>query len=71
LIYALIEVVVTLAGGLAATWISATPLRFESPHDVGAVIAGALALALTGAVLIGLWDYATAQPTPGGRFVSG
>ena len=62
LIYALIEVVVTLAGGLAATWISATPLRFESPHDVGAVIAGALALALTGAVLIGLWDYATAQP---------
>lgn len=61
-IYAIIEVLVTVAGGLAASTLSATPLRFESPRDVGAVIAGALALALTGAVLIGLWDSFTGQP---------
>ena len=60
--YALIEVLVTVVGGLVAARLSATPLRFESPRDVGAVIAGALALALTGAVLVGLWDYSTGQP---------
>ena len=61
-IYALIEVFVTVVGGLVAGAVSATPLRFESPRDVGAVIAGAFALALTGAVLVGMWDYFTAQP---------
>ncbi|HEY2818290.1 MAG TPA: MASE1 domain-containing protein [Casimicrobiaceae bacterium] len=57
--YALIEAVVTVVGGLVAARLSATPLRFESPRDVGAVIAGGFALALTGAVLIGSWDYFT------------
>ena len=60
--FAIIEVLVTVVGGLVAARISATPLRFESPRDVGAVIAGAFALALTGAVLVGLWDYYTGQP---------
>lgn len=60
--FAVIEVLVTVVGGLVAARISATPLRFESPGDVGAVIAGALALALTGAVLVGLWDHFTGQP---------
>jgi MASE1 len=60
--YALIEVFVTVVGGLVASRISQTPLHFESPRDVGAVIAGAFALALTGAVLTGLWDYFTGQP---------
>jgi len=60
--WALIEVFVTVVGGLTAATLSATPLRFESPRDVGAVIAGALALALTGAALVGLWDYFTGQP---------
>jgi len=60
--YGLIEVVVTLVGGLMAEKISVTPLRFASPRDVGAVIAGAFALALTGAVLIGLWSYFTGRP---------
>ena len=59
--YALIEVLVTVVGGLVAARLSATPLRFESPRDVGAVIAGAFALALTGAVLVSLWDYFTAR----------
>ena len=62
--YALIEVVVTVVGGLVAAKVSMTPLRFESPRDVGAVIAGAFALALTGAVLTGLWDHFTGQPDP-------
>jgi len=60
--YALIEVIVTVAGGAVAAHVSTTPLRFVSPRDVGAVIAGAFALALTGAVLVGLWDYFTGQP---------
>ena len=60
--YALIEVLVTVAGGLVAARLSALPLRFGSPRDVGAVIAGACALALTGAVLVGLWDYYTGRP---------
>jgi len=62
--YALIEVLVTVVGGLVAATVSPTPLRFESPRDVGAVIAGSLALALTGAVLVGLWDHFTGQPDP-------
>jgi len=60
--YALIEVVVTVVGGLVAATISATPLRFESPRDVAAVVSGAFALALTGAVVVGLWDYFSGQP---------
>jgi hypothetical protein len=62
LVFALIEVVVTYVGGAVAARLSATPLRFESPRDVGAIIIGALALALTGAVLIGLWDYFSGSP---------
>jgi MFS family permease len=53
---------VTYVGGKVAATISATPLRFVSPRDVGAVVAGAFALALTGAVLIGLWDYFSGSP---------
>jgi integral membrane sensor domain MASE1 len=60
--YALIEVIVTVIGGAVAAQLSAPPLRFVSPRDVGAIIAGAFALALTGAVLVGLWDYFTARP---------
>jgi len=60
--YALIEVFVTVVGGLVAETLSVTPLRFESPRDVGAVVAGAFALAVTGAVLVGLWGYFTGRP---------
>jgi len=60
--FALIEVTVTVVGGLVAARLSAPPLRFVSPRDVAAIIAGALALALTGAVLIGLWDYFAGRP---------
>ncbi len=60
-VFAFIEVFVTVVGGLVAARISATPLRFESPRDVGAVIAGAFALALSGAVLVGAWDYFTGR----------
>ena len=69
--FALIEVVVTVAGGVAAAKLSATPLRFVSPRDVGAIIAGSFALALTGAVLVGAWEYFSGQPEPGARSVSG
>ncbi len=60
--FALIEVIVTVAGGVAAARLSAPPLQFASPRDVGAIIAGALALALTGAVLVGLWDHFAGRP---------
>ena len=53
--YAVIEVVVTFAGGAVAAQLSPPPLRFVSPRDVGAIVAGALVLALTGAVIVGLW----------------
>ena len=53
--YAVIEVVVTFAGGMVAAQISPPPLRFVSPRDVGAVVAGSAILALTGAVIVGLW----------------
>jgi integral membrane sensor domain MASE1 len=60
--YALIEVLVTVVGGVVAAQFSATPLRFVSPRDVGALIAGAFALALMGAVLVGSWDYFAGRP---------
>jgi integral membrane sensor domain MASE1 len=60
--FALIEVLATVVGGLVAETLSVTPLRFESPRDVGAVVAGAFALAVTGAVLVALWDYFTGRP---------
>ena len=60
--FALVEVIVTIAGGLMAAQISDPPLRFASPRDVGAIVAGAFALALTGAVLVGAWDYFTGRP---------
>ena len=60
--FALIEVLVTLVGGLVAARLSATPLRFQTPRDVGALIAGAFALAVTGAILVGLWDHFTGRP---------
>ncbi len=66
--YALIEVLVTAIGAVVAARISTLPLRFESPRDVGAIIAGALALAFAGAVLIGAWDYVTGQPSVGRTF---
>ena len=53
--YALIEVIVTFAGGAVAALISPPPIRFTSPRDVGAIVAGAFILALTGAVIVGLW----------------
>jgi integral membrane sensor domain MASE1 len=53
--YAVIEVVVTFAGGAVAAQFSPPPLRFTSPRDVGAAVAGAFVLALTGAVIVGLW----------------
>ena len=60
--FALIEVIVTVGGGVVGAQISAPPLRFASPRDVVAIIAGALALALTGAVLVGFWDHVTGRP---------
>ena len=60
--FALIEVIATVVGGVVGAQISAPPLRFASPRDVAAIIAGAFALALTGAVLVGLWDHFTARP---------
>ena len=62
LVYALIEVVVTLAGGAVAAQLSPPPLRFVSPRDVGAIAAGAVVLALTGAVIVGLWGALTGSP---------
>ncbi len=60
--FALIEVIVTLAGGAAAALLSPPPLRFVSPRDVGAAVAGAFVLALTGAVIVGLWDNFAGRP---------
>ena len=60
--FALIEVLVTVVGGAVASRLSPTPLRFVSPLDVGAIIAGAFALALTGAALVGSWDYFAGRP---------
>ena len=60
--FALIEVVVTLAGGTVAALLSPTPIRFVAPRDFGAIVAGAFVLALTGAVIIGLWDNFAGRP---------
>jgi integral membrane sensor domain MASE1 len=60
--FALIEVIVTFAGGAVAAQLSPPPLRFVSLRDVGAAIAGAFVLALTGAVIIGLWDHFAGRP---------
>jgi integral membrane sensor domain MASE1 len=59
--YAIMEVLVTVVGGLVAGTLSVTPLRFESPRDVAAVVAGAFALAVTGALLVGSWGYFTGR----------
>jgi integral membrane sensor domain MASE1 len=60
--YAVIEVLVTFAGGAVAAQLSPPPVRFVSPRDVGAVVAGAAVLALTGAVIIGLWGGLAGSP---------
>jgi integral membrane sensor domain MASE1 len=60
--YAVMEVVVTFAGGAVAAMISPPPIRFTSPRDVGAVVAGAFVLALTGAVIAGLWGALAGEP---------
>ena len=60
--YALIEVVVTFAGGAVAAQLSPPPLRFVSPRDVGAIVAGAVVLALTGAVIVSLWGDLAGSP---------
>jgi integral membrane sensor domain MASE1 len=60
--FALIEVIVTLAGGTVAALLSPTPIRFVAPRDFGATIAGAFVLALTGAVIIGLWEHFAGRP---------
>ena len=60
--FALIEVIVTLAGGTVAALLSPTPIRFVAPRDFGATVAGAFVLALTGAVIIGLWDNFAGRP---------
>jgi integral membrane sensor domain MASE1 len=60
--YALIEVVVTFAGGAIAAQLSPPPLRFMSPRDVGAIVAGTAVLALTGAVIVGLWSDLAGTP---------
>lgn len=60
--YALIEVIVTFAGGAVAALISPPPIRFTSPRDVGAIVAGAFVLALTGAVIVGLWGELAGTP---------
>jgi integral membrane sensor domain MASE1 len=60
--YGLIEVIVTFAGGAVATQLSPPPLRFMSVRDVGAIVAGAFVLALTGAVIIGLWSDFSGRP---------
>ena len=62
LVFALIEVIVTFVGGAVAAQVSPPPLRFVSPRDMGAVVAGALVLALTGALIIGLWDNFGGRP---------
>jgi len=62
LVFALIEVIVTFVGGVVAAQVSPPPLRFVSPRDIGAVVAGAFVLALTGAVIIGLWDDVGGRP---------
>jgi hypothetical protein len=56
LIYALTEVAAAYAGAAVAAALSPIPLRFVSPRDAGAALAGAAALALAGAVIVGLWD---------------
>jgi MASE1/PAS fold len=60
--YAVIEVVVTFAGGAVAAQLSPPPLRFVSPRDLGAIVAGATVLALTGAVIVGLWGDLSGGP---------
>jgi len=62
LVYAVIEVAVTFAGGAIAAQLSPPPIRFMSPKDVGAIVAGAFVLALTGAVIVGLWDDLSGKP---------
>jgi integral membrane sensor domain MASE1 len=62
--YAVIEVVVTFAGGAVASQLSPPPLRFVSPRDVGAAVAGAFVLALTGAVIVGLWGNLAGSSDP-------
>jgi integral membrane sensor domain MASE1 len=60
--YAFIEVLATVAGAAMAAKIAPSPLRFDAPRDVGAILIGAFALALTGAVLIAAWDHFAGRP---------
>ncbi|MBS0402462.1 MAG: MASE1 domain-containing protein [Proteobacteria bacterium] len=54
--YALIELVTALLGAWLASLIARLPLRLESPRELAATLAGALLLALTGALIATAWS---------------
>jgi len=62
--YAAIEVAAALAGAYVFGWISPLPTRLERPRDLAALVVGALAMSVVGAVLAAAWSAAAGTDTP-------
>ena len=56
--YAAIEVLTALAGAFVFVWLAPAPTRLESAHELAALFAAALVLALLGAALAAAWSVA-------------
>ena len=66
--YAAIEVLAALAGMYVFGWISPLPTRLEQPRDLAALVVGALAMSVVGAVLAAAWSAAAGTDTPARTF---
>lgn len=66
--YAAIEVLAAFAGLYVFGWISPLPTRLERPRDLAALVVGALAMSVVGAVLAAAWSAGAGTDLPARTF---
>src|SRR5262245_46020266 len=66
--YAAIEVLAALAGMVVFGWLSPLPTRLERARDLAALLVGALAMSVVGALLAAAWTAAAGTDAPARTF---